>query len=464
MPRETINAFDVIREELPKWWAEKQQADLREGLGYIVPKDAVDLGLMIAGGPLAKLRKLGVGLAAAGAADEAQAGIYGGLSKAPSVIARMVRDLAEAARGADKKAAVEFAVSGHDPRAIIRGAERSVPTEMLSRQPGAYNVHTHGYGETDMPSAKDWSEWATMPRQKMLGVVRPDKEGDLTALLINPKKSTLPTKTDLADLERQVFRQNRNLAADLGERYADVEYPAGTWKWLLDNAASNNIDLYLEGITRPYELRPSALVGGMSPVERNDYLNFLRSETDKALSGSPAAARFLKNYQKGDAFGANYEEINKLLRYRDIYGDEAPRLLKKYGVSDFDKFLQERAPRLEMPLDVYRAEAESSANRLSPKTGVQKGYVSTSIDPNIEEALSAYMSQYGRYPTTRITLPKDTPVVAPNIFPDLEYQKEILLPRGGAMSGPSTERIYSYTPAENLARGGLAQMKRCHCG
>lgn len=58
MPRKIINAFDVMREEPPKWLAKKQQADLRKGLGYVVLKDAINPGLMIAGKPPAKPRKL----------------------------------------------------------------------------------------------------------------------------------------------------------------------------------------------------------------------------------------------------------------------------------------------------------------------------------------------------------------------------------------------------------------------
>ena len=50
-----VSAWDSlvrIGEELPKWWMDPQQKDLRDTLGYVVPQSPAELGLMIATGPL----------------------------------------------------------------------------------------------------------------------------------------------------------------------------------------------------------------------------------------------------------------------------------------------------------------------------------------------------------------------------------------------------------------------------
>ena len=73
-----VSAWDSlvrIGEELPKWWMDPQQKDLRDTLGYVVPQSPAELGLMIATGPLGKAIKLG-GLALAGGtySPDAEAG------------------------------------------------------------------------------------------------------------------------------------------------------------------------------------------------------------------------------------------------------------------------------------------------------------------------------------------------------------------------------------------------------
>lgn len=70
-----MGAWNVIREELPKFLNEDQAEGFRGVLSALVPQDLTDVGLMVAGGPFGKLAKMG-GLALAGAAysPEAEAG------------------------------------------------------------------------------------------------------------------------------------------------------------------------------------------------------------------------------------------------------------------------------------------------------------------------------------------------------------------------------------------------------
>lgn len=68
-------AFSIIAEQLPKWWKEPSSEGLKGTVETMIPQDAVDLGLMVAGGPGGKLaRKAGVALMGAGASTDAEAG------------------------------------------------------------------------------------------------------------------------------------------------------------------------------------------------------------------------------------------------------------------------------------------------------------------------------------------------------------------------------------------------------
>ena len=74
-----VSAWDSlarIGEELPKWWMDPQQKDLRDTLGYIVPQSPAEVGLMMATGPLGKMAKTaGATLAATTYSPDAEAGL-----------------------------------------------------------------------------------------------------------------------------------------------------------------------------------------------------------------------------------------------------------------------------------------------------------------------------------------------------------------------------------------------------
>lgn len=71
-----VSAFDVIRQEGPKWWNDPQQKDLRETLGMMVPQSPAELGTEMVLGPFGKAIKLGgLALAGAGYSPDAEAGI-----------------------------------------------------------------------------------------------------------------------------------------------------------------------------------------------------------------------------------------------------------------------------------------------------------------------------------------------------------------------------------------------------
>lgn len=68
-------ALSIIAEQLPKWWNDPGSEGLKGTVETMIPQDAIDLGLMVAGGPGGKLaRKAGVALMGAGASTDAQAG------------------------------------------------------------------------------------------------------------------------------------------------------------------------------------------------------------------------------------------------------------------------------------------------------------------------------------------------------------------------------------------------------
>jgi len=68
-------ALSIIAEQLPKWWNDPGSEGLKGTVETMIPQDAVDLGLMVAGGPGGKLaRKAGVALMGAGASTDAEAG------------------------------------------------------------------------------------------------------------------------------------------------------------------------------------------------------------------------------------------------------------------------------------------------------------------------------------------------------------------------------------------------------
>ena len=77
-----MGAWNVIREELPKFLNEDHAEGFRGVLSALVPQDLTDVGLTVAGGPFGKLAKMG-GLALAGASysPDAEAGGVGPLLK-----------------------------------------------------------------------------------------------------------------------------------------------------------------------------------------------------------------------------------------------------------------------------------------------------------------------------------------------------------------------------------------------
>ncbi len=237
-------ALSLIAEQLPKWWSDPQTADLRQGVGMVVPQDAVDAGMMLLGGPGGKLaRKVGAGLIAGGASTDANAGIY---STLPSKLKGIVEELANLARAAHPKASIEFANNGVNGQ-TVRGIEEAVHPSQLKFTDYGTALHTHPAEGPSLPSFKDFEEWSKQPAQQYLGVVRPQETGTNSAVVIAPKRKPLPSEAELKKFQMSLFKSNPDLAAAIDKTGDD----ASTWKWLLDAGARDDIDLYLHNTPKP---------------------------------------------------------------------------------------------------------------------------------------------------------------------------------------------------------------------
>lgn len=74
------NAFDVISSELPKWWNDPNQEDLRDVASMVIPQDSSDLALSVLGGPFGRGAKMGAAaFGAAAYSPDAEAGGGGAL-------------------------------------------------------------------------------------------------------------------------------------------------------------------------------------------------------------------------------------------------------------------------------------------------------------------------------------------------------------------------------------------------
>jgi hypothetical protein len=351
----------------------------------------------------------------------------------PNKLKSISEDLANKARAEHPEANIEFATTS---LGIIKGGEHKVPSSDLTLKENGTALHTHGYNDRDLPSINDFEEWSKQPNQKYYGIIKPHPDDgsipSYSSIIIEPKQNyKIPSKNELMLIQKDLYKKNPNLV----ERLDKGDYDAAIWAHILEQAGKGNIDLHLHNMVYPYELKPDALVDNMTPMERGQYLDHLRNETLKALDKNPKAKEFLSMYQKGAKFGLNHEEINNFLRYgntNEIPWTKPNHILRKeYGIDAFDDFIKNEAPRTDRPITLFRATDENSKERKSKNSGEHFGYLSTSINPDIKNALISNESwgHLKKADTVKYVIPEGSPVVAPNLHDNLEWQKEIILPR-----------------------------------
>lgn len=407
-------ALSLIAEHLPKWWADEGTKDLRDGLSNFVPTDAVDAGLMLVGGPGGKMaRKAGAALIAGGASTDAEAGIF---KKLPGELRGLVRLLAANAKKADPaEAAIEFANNGLGGK-LARGGHGVVDSSKLVFNPNGAALHTHGYAEQALPSFKDFETWAAQPAQKYLGVVKPSRQGKPGAVIIAPKGSALPAQGELAQFQKSLFKSNPNLVNRLDFGESD----ASKWKWLLDKANADELDLFLHNTTAPAELM---YPGYKTPKATLDEL-LQASLEQKGSRGEDALLSYLSD---------GYEDINAALRNGEGADEVARNMDKLFSAN-------EGVRPLENDLAVWRY--STSFPKHDP------AFLSTTLSEEFAR------KNAGAGQVKKIIVPAgerafDTRNVAP-----YAYEQEVLLPRGGNLT-PIDENTLMFNRAEQgYSQGG----------
>lgn len=237
--------------------------------------------------------------------------------------------MARMAREADpKNASIEFALTGVTPK-IVKGVERSVPSELLDYAPHPTygwkprNVHTHGFDEMSLPSFEDLAEWRNKPPQSGLGVVKLKPEGGYSSVIADFKETSIPTEKDIFNAQREAVK-TYGFQPDV----EDFEYDLGKWKWLLDKAKKNDIDLYLKGIEPPKVLFPKGLASlrGYDPYEVDRAVHKIKPMPELKPAGTYAGYDILQSEEPFRVYHGTSKPWSsdqfKPLNHTDEYGDK----------------------------------------------------------------------------------------------------------------------------------------------
>ena len=251
-----MGAWNVIREELPKFLNEDQAEGFRGVLSTLVPQDLTDAGLMVAGGPFGKLAKMG-GLALAGAAysPEAEAGgVTMSLARyLKSLIAQgeMPRELLAPLRRMQSAAR-----NTGNEHAMYQGTERlltsnlpnkaDIPSDAIfniQRYPKSLQAHTHPPKTDAAPGFDDLRTAAKSPKARAL-IITPEANPKFTSY--KSKGLGMRSKIDPDEANRYIQwvdshakdRRALNWAEEQGlVDYNDAGNEYGVFsKWLMDNS------------------------------------------------------------------------------------------------------------------------------------------------------------------------------------------------------------------------------------
>jgi hypothetical protein len=187
-------------------------------------------------------------------------------------------------------------------------------------------------------------------------------------------------------------------------------------------------DVMTQSVTRnPQATSMRALeeIGRMSPVPQ---MADVFEKSKKSFAVTPSQKTALDSYIESSA------------PYNDALRGEGPDLGEQglAVVKELDGLFK-AAPPLSEDLVVYRA--VPSFTYKNP-ADTDEGFVSAT--KSLDEA-KKFLKEYDLDRIVEIRIPKGTPIVEPGkLYPGYNYQEEILLPRGGTLSGGESKKVFKF--------------------
>jgi len=303
-----VSAFDVIREQLPRWWREQRElgdqtgaVSLPDVVESFVPQTPSDVALTVAGGPVGSMVRAGaLGLAGATYAPDAEAA-GGAIKSAGKVGGKIVNALKQPRRTAAETVAQgwKHPISGtvlHKPIGEFTREIENIPVEGM---PARRFVRPEELqGSALIPALGD----RTAAAQRLLGVndttfrLPVDLEGgpDFMRTHAPTGSAWASDKGVIANLARRTREAADAAGGDVNLVYVPMSHAGADYSRMAAETALN--------LMRPEQMRRNALRSFEADVRaiRPDYTSFdsLEALDEQLRTNAPVRRAFLNTLDK----------------------------------------------------------------------------------------------------------------------------------------------------------------------